>query len=526
MKATKHSSSKSVLHTAHPGRTHPHKGLSVRVKILLAFLLFTILTMGLLWLMQVVFLDQIYRTIKIRSLEDSADEVIAAVGGDDLYDCADSLSNRYGLTLLLFYPETGSLTRLASASPLTGMGRELTAEDCMQLVMLAEKEGGTYLRTEEFDGNRLPHGSKDPQNQSSAPSPNKDALPAPSDEDAMEVVTYTALFEAEEGVTAALILRTVITPISAARDTIFFVLMAASVLLTLLAILLAIFIARTVVRPIEQINKGAHRLADGDYSYRFPETGSYREAGELAATLNHASEELSKVDSLRRELIANVSHDLRTPLTLISGYSEVMRDLPGEITPENLQTIIDESARLTSLVNDMLEISKIQSGNLNPILFPFSISEMLRESVATYKNLATCQGYHFTLWIDQEVTVNGDRAMLVRALNNLINNALTYTGEDRKIGIRQITTASRVRIEVTDTGAGIPQDKLQDIWDRYYKVDTEHKRSAVGTGLGLSIVKSIISLHGGSWGVRSSNGYGSTFWFELSRESDDAPKAI
>ena len=112
----------------------------------------------------------------------------------------------------------------------------------------------------------------------------------------------------------------------------------------------------------------------------------------------------------------------------------------------------------------------------------------------------------------------GDRAMLVRALNNLINNALTYTGEDRQVIIRQTVHGERVRVEVTDTGAGIPKEKLHDIWDRYYKVDAAHKRSAVGTGLGLSIVKSIVSLHEGSYGVRSSNGYGSTFWFELNRQ--------
>lgn len=498
----------------------------MRVKILAALLLFTILAMGLLWLMQVVFLDQIYRGIKLSRLGDSADSIIAAAGDEELYTQADSIAAGNDLSVLLFYPETGNLTRLASYSPLGNIGRQLTAEDCMELAALAEAEGGTSLQTVEI-GTNHPH---DPREEGAPPSvPSRAPNDPPSDgdrnsDDTVEMVIYTALFEIEEDVTAALVIQTVITPISAARDTIFFVLIAVSVLLILLAILLAIFIARTVARPIEQINKGAHRLAAGDYSYHFPEKGSYREAGELAATLNHASAELAKVDDLRRELIANVSHDLRTPLTLISGYSEVMRDLPGEITPENLQTIIDESARLTSLVNDMLEISKIQSGNLTPIPFPFSISEMLRESVATYETLATCRGYHFTLQIDREATVDGDRAMLVRALNNLINNALTYTGDDRRITIRQITTAARVRIEVTDTGAGIPQDKLHDIWDRYYKVDAEHKRSAVGTGLGLSIVKSIVSLHGGSWGVRSSNGYGSTFWFELTREADGKPQ--
>ncbi|MBQ8381768.1 MAG: HAMP domain-containing histidine kinase [Clostridia bacterium] len=530
MKASKTADHNARRLTAPAPIDSRRRGLSVRIKILIAFLLFTLLAMGLLWLMQVVFLDQIYRGIKLNRLEDSADRIIASAGDNTLYTRAESIAGSNDLNVLLYYPGTGSLTRLGSYSPLGNMMRELSAEECRALAAQAEEEGGTYLQTMEVGGDRQPRDLGDPPNDlPSTPSQEPGTLPTDSSrdgEDTVEIVIYTALFEAEEGVTAALVIQTVITPISAAQDTIFFVLVIVTVVLLLLAILLAIFIARTVVRPIEQINKGAHRLAAGDYSYQFPESGSYREAGELAATLNHASAELAKVDDLRRELIANVSHDLRTPLTLISGYSEVMRDLPGEITPENLQTIIDESARLTSLVNDMLEISKIQSGNLTPVPFPFSISDMLRASVATYETLATCRGYHFSLQIDREATVNGDRAMLVRALNNLINNALTYTGDDRRIAIRQITTPTRVRIEVTDTGAGVPQDKLHDIWDRYYKVDTEHKRSAVGTGLGLSIVKSIVSLHGGSWGVRSSNGYGSTFWFELAKEADEPPQTF
>ncbi|MBQ7354164.1 MAG: HAMP domain-containing histidine kinase [Clostridia bacterium] len=510
------------------------RGFSVRTRILLTFVLFTCLALTLLWLLQVVFLDGIYRSIKLSQLESSADRVIAAADGADLYAQAEGIAREGDLSILLYYPETGNLTRLSSDTFTGTIGRELTAEDCRKLATLAEEAGGTYLLSEELGSTLFPHRPQAEPNNGTPPVPDgmpkpdepNGAIPdnaAPNADTAREMpesVIYTVLFEAEEGVPAALILRTVITPLSAARETLFFVLLIVSVVLILLAILLAIFISRTVVRPIEEINRGAYRLAAGDYSHRFPETGSYREAGELAATLNHASAELSKVEDLRRELIANVSHDLRTPLTLISGYSEIMRDLPGEVTPENLQTIIDESARLTSLVNDLLEISKIQSGNLTPAPFPFSFSDMLRESVSTYETLATCRGYHFTLQIDGEATVEGDRAMLIRALNNLINNALTYTGDDRSVLIRQVTSAARVRVEVTDTGAGIPRDQLHDIWDRYYKVDAQHKRAAVGTGLGLSIVKSIVSLHGGSWGVRSSNGYGSTFWFELDRTID------
>ncbi len=496
----------------------------MRLKLLIAFLLFTLLATFLLWLLQVVFLDQIYRRIKLSQLERCADEIIELADGGDFYGDAQSVADQNDLNALLYYPDTGSITRINSSAAINAFERALTEDDCARLFRLAEEAGGSYMETVDLmSRNPRPAPNAPPEEQSNVPTPAPDGSPLPSadgrEEDTVQAVICATLFEVESGVTAVLVLRTVITPISAARDTLFTVLLAVTVILLILAALLALFISRTVVRPIEQINRGAKRLAMGDYSYRFPESGSYREASELGATLNRASQELSKVEDLRRELIANVSHDLRTPLTLISGYSEVMRDLPGEITPENLQTIIDESARLTSLVNDLLEISKIQSDNLRPTLLPFSVSEMLRESVSTYRTLAACKGYCFDLQIDGEAWITGDRSMLVRALNNLINNALTHTGDDRLVQIRQITTPEAVRVEVTDTGAGIPQEKLQDIWDRYYKVDAEHKRSAVGTGLGLSIVKSIVSLHQGACGVRSSNGYGSTFWFELPKET-------
>lgn len=486
---------------------HSH-GLSIQIKILTAFLLFTVIALCLLWVFQFVFLDQIYRSIKLRHLEMGADAIIEKIDQEDVYRSAESIAERYDFSALLIYPETGSIQKITADRP----GCELfdmEESDYNRLLRIAEENQGTALL------------SVRPRSKGGY------AIQSYADEgDSKDLhsIIYVLLFESAEGSTGALFINTVITPIDAVQETIFYVLLTVSVILLFTALALAMFMSRSIARPIIRISKGAKQLAEGDYDYRFEETGSYREAGELAATLNDASHQLAKLEKLRRELIANVSHDLRTPLTLISGYSEVMRDLPGEITPENLQTIIDESARLTSLVNDMLEISKIQSGNLTPVTEPFSLTAMLRESVSTYQTLATCKGYHFQLDASQEVTVIGDRAMLFRALNNLINNAITYTGADQTVLIRQKVDKGRVRVEVTDSGEGIAPENLADIWDRYYKVDAQHKRSAVGTGLGLSIVKSIISMHNGAYGVRSSNGYGSTFWFELECQTD-APSA-
>ena len=269
----------------------------------------------------------------------------------------------------------------------------------------------------------------------------------------------------------------------------------------------------------------ARQMAEGNYDIVFTGRG-YKEITQLNDTMNHTTRKLKEVDQMRRDLIANVSHDLRTPLTMITGYAEVMRDLPGENTPENVQVIIDEANRLTTLVNDMLDLSKMQAGaqKLSPSFF--DLTESVRDILGRYNKLTD---YHISFTADRDVTVYADELKISQVVYNLVNNAITYTGEDKVVRLRQTEHDGKVRIEVRDTGEGIEQDKLKDIWERYYKVDKAHKRAQIGTGLGLSIVKTILDMHGGAYGVQSEQGVGSTFWFELDVQGDsvvEAPKPL
>ena len=249
--------------------------------------------------------------------------------------------------------------------------------------------------------------------------------------------------------------------------------------------------------------------------------GNYAEINELSKTLDYAASELSKTERLRSELIANTSHDLRTPLTMITGYAEIMRDIPDENTPENAQIIIDESKRLSSLVNDMLDISKLESGTSKTVIEPFCLTDTIAEELNRYQQFCKHEGYTIIFEANEPINVNTDKSKLIQALFNLVNNALTYTGEDKRVIVRQEAYIEEesdiryVRLSVIDTGNGIPQDKLDLIWDRYYKIDTTHKRAALGSGLGLSIVRKIMAHLNGRCGVLSSNGNGSIFWIEI-----------
>ena len=277
---------------------------------------------------------------------------------------------------------------------------------------------------------------------------------------------------------------------------------------------MAYFISERVTRPVAAMNNEAKKLAVGNYDVNF-EGGDFCETAELGATLNYAANELSKLDTMQKELISNISHDLRTPLTMISGYSEVMRDIPGEMTGENMQIIIDETKRLSTLVNDLLDLSRLTGGQRRLNRAVFSLTECVRSTIGRYSHLVERDGYTITFDADCDVLCEADEILILQVIYNLISNAINYTGEDKRIHVSQLVQNGICRISVTDTGEGIPEDKLPHIWDRYYRTGDFHKRAVSGTGLGLSIVKNALILHHASFGVSSTIGVGSTFWFEL-----------
>jgi len=285
-------------------------------------------------------------------------------------------------------------------------------------------------------------------------------------------------------------------------------------ILILLSFILGIIISKNISSPIISITKSARKLASNDYNTKF-EGGGFKEIDELADTLNNASVELTRTDTLRRELMANVSHDLRTPITMIKAYSEMLRDFPSETKPENLQVIIDESDRLTNLINDITELSKLESDVVSLNLEEYDITSDIRSLLNRYSVLKGINGYSFEFEADSDETVLADSHKIQQVLYNLINNAINYSPENSCIVVKQIRKDKHVRIEVKDSGEGIAEENIKYIWDRYYKVDKVHKRAVIGTGLGLSIVKNVLQLHNAQFGVISQEGVGSTFWFEL-----------
>lgn len=292
-----------------------------------------------------------------------------------------------------------------------------------------------------------------------------------------------------------------------------------AIILILPALAIAWLFSRHVTRPLTQLSNAANQMARGDYAVRIavPDTRQ-DEFGQLCRDFNNMAGQVQQSAQLQRDILANVSHDLRTPLTIIKGYAETVRDLTGDDRTRRdgqLNIIIRESDRLTALVNSVLELSKVSSGAEKCDMMRFSLCQLCEEVADRYT--AMCQQNQWQLLLelpeDDTLDVMADPAMIERVLHNLMGNATHHLGEDGIFILRAHRADTGIRVEIEDHGPGIPASELPYLFDRYYRCRSNAGRQ--GTGLGLSITKAILQQHKARFGVDSTEGKGSTFWFEL-----------
>lgn len=285
-----------------------------------------------------------------------------------------------------------------------------------------------------------------------------------------------------------------------------------------LVVVFTLALARTIARPLEQLQESAQVLASGDLSHRVTVRGGL-EVTELGATLNRMAERLQHLEGMRRQYVANVSHELRTPLAVLRGMIETLLQY-GKGDPalldRYLPRMLGQTDRLARLAAQFLDLAQIESGNLLGELEPVRLREVAEEVLQTCHPRASARGVTLRIESAEELPpVQADRDRLVQVLLNLVDNAVRHTPEGGSVTVCLGAGPDRVSIQVRDTGEGIPEEHLPRLFERFYRVDASRSRKSGGTGLGLSIVRQIVEAHGGSIGVESRPGVGTTFRVDL-----------
>ncbi len=457
------------------------------------FMVFTLAVFVLLWVCQILFMQNFYDRMTAREVVRKADEIVASFEAGDrkaFQDTCDTIALKDNICISVCDPYMRPLV----------YNRDVLGDSCVIHGDNNKSKEILRLLRQNVDGVLFGRHTN-PRTGS-------------------EILIYACVIGSTEQPSAYLLMNTPLVPVSLTVNILMRQLVMITVILILLGFVISMIVSKRLSKPIVQVTEEAQQLAHGRYDIQFT-GGGYYEADRLAETLTYASHEINRVDTMQRDLIANASHDLRTPLTMLKAYAEMIRDLSGDNPvkrAEHLQVIIEETDRLTALVNDILDLSKLENGKMKLECSEFDMEQRLTDITERYRGLSNVSGYTFTLETDGPAPVCCDAGKIDRVISNLINNAMNYTGADKQIFIRQEHTDGGIKISVRDTGEGMDQETLSRIFDKYYRSEN-YKREIVGTGLGLSIVKAILRLHDYAFGVDSTVGKGSVFWFIIHTDS-------
>lgn len=453
---------------------------NLRNKIWKSLIIFSIIILCFLWFFQVLFLNSYYEWVKTKDMSKILNKIKNNYREEGFIDLLDNITFDKGVCIEIV---DGNKNTYSSTSYSRGCINKNTLEldDIKNDFINSNKEYKNYrIRNLKFK--------------------NKTLLSAIKLDDNLYAFVNVSL-----------------QPLDSTINILSSQLMYVTFIVLVLSFFISYFISKKISNPISKMTIQAKEMSKGNYNVVFDTNNDIEEINELGKTLNSARDTLSHTDELRRELMANVSHDLKTPLTMIKAYAEMVRDVTydnEEKRTNNLNTIIDETDRLTILVNDILELSKIQSDVEQLNIEAFDLNIMIKDIINRFNYLTEKDECIFEYKEKENLIVKADKKKIEQVIYNLISNAINYVGKDKKVIIK-ITEEENVKVEIIDHGKGIDKKELNLIWDKYYKIDKNYKRNHIGTGLGLSIVKNILEKHGFDYGVKSTKGKGTTFYFEI-----------
>ena len=462
------------------------KQKKLKYSLWLYFMLFAAIIIGSLWLFQMLFLDGYYQTAKLREMAKSGNVLRQTEYTDpefmaEAQKCAES-----GITVYVVRGDDDVIYYLT--------GLPVTSEESKDLI-------SSTLSS------LLKHSTKDiycQLTQSDVSSENYFVYATESQVDANTYVVMTSAHRLVDQMSKVIRWQFI----------------TISILIAIAGFFIAWYLSGKLANPISEMSIVAKKWANGDDTVTFESNGKYSEIAELADALNYAKLEISKAGNLQRDLLANVSHDLKTPLTMIKAYAEMINDFSGDFKDKrekHTQIIIEEADRLALLVNDILNLSKLQSAVESVKKEKINLSELTERVIGRFSVFAQTQGYKIEDNIAPNLLTMVDEAKIEQVIYNLLSNSINYTGEDKTVKVYLTAENDKILLEVIDSGKGISEEKLATIWERYYRYSETNTRPVKGTGLGLSIVKAILDNHGLKFGVRSKKDCGSNFYVEFER---------
>lgn len=298
----------------------------------------------------------------------------------------------------------------------------------------------------------------------------------------------------------------------------------AALIAGLAALGLAILFSRLLINPLNELKASARRIRDGDLSRRV-ELQSDDEIGEVAAAFNDMARQLESNEKARRQLLADVVHELRTPLSIIQGNLEAWRDGVVQATPEEIGPVHDEAVLLARLITDLRDLSLAEAGQLDLTKETTDLGALFAAVVESYGQRAALQGINLTFMPEEApLLASADPGRMRQVLRNLLENALQHTPRDGAIEVTMVASPpSFISVSVRDTGSGIPPEDLPHVFEHFYKADRSRDRRRSGSGIGLAIVRQLVEAHGGTVHATSAPGVGSTFTFTLPEGAGEPP---
>ena len=451
-------------------------------KIFIYLAIFSLFILIFLFFFQVIFINSFYEWTKTRTIKDLSKDILITENDISLYDKLDKVSYKENVCIELTNSNGDNLYSTYSSNC------NLRSKAVKRNFINSNKETKTYNLINNFTKEK-------------------------------SIMAATKLSN-----NLYIFISTSLIPLDSTINIIEQQLIIVSIVVLILSIIVAYFISKRLSLPITKISRAAKLIAKGKLKTEFETTSDIKELIDLTNSLNDMKNELSKTEELQKDLMANVSHDLKTPLTMIKAYAELILDIninDKEKCKNNLNIIIEEVNRLNNLVNDILALTKVENELDKLDISEFDLIKLIEKIVKQHNIYVIKDGFSIEFVHDniKKLIIKADKKKIEQVIYNLLNNALNYTGDDKKVIIKVSEDNDNYSVMVIDSGKGIDKKEIDHIFDRYYRSKKNHKRYVYGTGLGLSIVKNILLLHNYDYGVRSTKNKGTSFYFKIKKDN-------